>query len=197
MGNAYKFSALILSVCFAQGIHQTQDAQTIPPPTKTTTLHSDTLSPHSAEETTPSYLSASDYEKEIILEDWLKLNIPSDRIVHKLWAPVRKGKIEESGNTGVLTQVWEYPQYGLSLWMDVNPSIHIVQLYGIEAVYPCTMKTPRHTGIGSSLSQLQQQYPQGKYSNNYFSIGNPYDICLYFKITADTVTKISIWQDFD
>jgi len=197
MGNASKFVIFILSIGCAQSICQTLNAQIILSPAKETSIKQDTLLPDSESERNPLYLSASDYENEIILDGWLKLNIPSDSIVHQLGSPARKGKIEESGNTGVLTQVWEYPQYGLSLWMELNHSSHIIQLYSIEAAYPCTMKTPRHIGIGSSLSQLKQKYPKGKYSNHYFSIGNPYGICLNFKITADTVTNISIFQDFD
>lgn len=140
---------------------------------------------------------SSPYEKEIILDCWLKLNISSEIIIQKLGVPVHKGEVEESGNTGVLTQMWEYPQYGLYLLMDLNNSDHIVQLYGIEVVYPCAFKTLRHIGIGSSMLNLQQAYPEGRYSNNYFSIGDPYGICMNFKIAADTVTSISIFQDFD
>lgn len=140
---------------------------------------------------------SSPYEKEIILDSWLKLNISGDIITQKLGLPVHKGEIEESGNTGVLTQMWEYPQYGLYLLMDLNNSNHIVQLYGIEVVYPCTYKTLRHIGIGSSVLNLQQAYPEGRYSNNHFSIGDPYGICMNFGIMADTVTSISVFQDFD
>ena len=136
-------------------------------------------------------------EKEIILDGWLTLHIPGAIITQKLGSPPHTGKKEESGNTGVLTQIWEYPQYGLYLLMDLNNADHIVQVYGIEAVYPCPYKTSRHIGIGSSVSNLKQAYPTGRYSNDYFSTGDPYGICMNFKIAADTVTSISIFQDFD
>lgn len=137
------------------------------------------------------------YENEIFLDNWLKLNIPSSEVIDRLNLPSRKSKTESTENSGTLIQIWEYPQYGLTLLMEMNNANHPVQLYGIEAIYPCKLKTPRGAGIGSSLQVLLQAYPQGRHLNGGFSIGNPYGFCMSFHLHADTVNKIVIFQDFD
>lgn len=193
--NMCKSLLLLLCISLTQGCCQTHGNKTILSKTEHPTMSNDTHL--NGLETKDSSISSFYYEDEIILDSWLQLNISSDEIINKLGVPVRKGKTEENGNSGVLIQIWEYPQYGLYLLMDLNNPNHIVQLYGIEAVYPCKFKTARDIGIGSSLCALLQKYPKGKQSKENFSIGDPYGICMNFSITADTISRIAVYQDFD
>ena len=88
----------------------------------------------------------------------LVLGLSHTKVIELLGQPESKDKAIEWGADGMMHQNWFYKAQGISLNMDSNKDMKDQAVSSITITSPCTFKTKKNIGIGSTYQQVMAAY---------------------------------------
>lgn len=88
----------------------------------------------------------------------LVLGLSHTKVIELLGQPGSKDKAIEWGADGMMHQNWFYKAQGISLNMDSNKDMKDQAISSITITSPCTFKTKKNIGIGSTYQQVMAAY---------------------------------------
>ncbi len=88
----------------------------------------------------------------------LVLGLSHTKVIELLGQPGSKDKAIEWGADGMMHQNWFYKAQGISLNMDSNKDMKDQAVSSITITSPCTFKTKKNIGIGSTYQQVMAAY---------------------------------------
>jgi hypothetical protein len=88
----------------------------------------------------------------------LVVGLPHTKVIELLGEPGSKDKAIEWGADGMMHQNWFYKAKGISLNMDSNKDMTDQAISSITIISPCTFKTKKNIGIGSTYQQVMAAY---------------------------------------
>jgi len=102
----------------------------------------------------------------------LSLGLSHTKIIALLGQPVSKSKNEEWGADGLLHQDWLYNDKGIALNMSSEKGKPEQYVFSITISSPCTYKTKKNMGIGSTYKEVSAAYDKeiDKTSTDFKSI---------------------------
>jgi hypothetical protein len=149
--------------------------------------------PDTANQQLPKNTNSSD--ADLVAVGDLSLGLTQSKVIELLGQPDSKGKSEEWGADGLVHQDWVYKAKGITLNMDQNINLAEQTIFSITITSPCTFKTKRKIGIGSTYKEVVAAY--GKDIDDYatnktsITIGSIYGgIMIDFK--NDKATRIFV-----
>jgi hypothetical protein len=89
----------------------------------------------------------------------LKLGLDSKKAIAELGNPETKWAVELWGADGLYHQTWTYESAGIGLNMSGNDSLNM-EIWSLNFYAPCTLKTSRNIGIGSSIDEVKAAYKE-------------------------------------
>lgn len=125
----------------------------------------------------------------------LHLDMTADKTTQLLGQPDSKSKAEEWGADGMLHQDWLYKSKGITLNMYNNQNAKDQAVFSITVTSPCTFKTKKNIGIGSSYTEVMNAYEKeidpSATDKSIITIGSVYGgIIIHFK--KDKAEKIFV-----
>ena len=88
----------------------------------------------------------------------LLLGLSDTKAIELLGQPESKSKAEEWGADGLMHQDWLYKSKGISLNMDNSKGNDKQTIFSITITSPCTFKTKKNMGIGSTYNEVMKVY---------------------------------------
>lgn len=88
----------------------------------------------------------------------LVLGLSHTKAIELLGQPGSKDKAVEWGADGMTHQNWFYKAKGISLNMDSNEDMKDQAISSITITSPCTFKTKKNIGIGSTYQEVMAAY---------------------------------------
>ncbi len=107
--------------------------------------------------------SEEDKEKEAsylseLVDNWLRLNSTQEVIIQRLGSPEQIGEAEYWDAIGQYVQKWEYTNLGIVLEMTTPEEDGEKKVLMITLIDPCTLKTSKLIGIGSTRDDVVSKY---------------------------------------
>lgn len=88
----------------------------------------------------------------------LTIGLTQTKVTELLGQPDSKDKSEEWGADGLMHQDWMYKAKGITLNMDSNKNLAEQTIFSITITSPCTYKTKKNLGIGSTYNEVMAAY---------------------------------------
>ena len=88
----------------------------------------------------------------------LSLGLDNTKAIELLGQPDSKSKAEEWGADGLMHQDWLYKFKGITLNMDNSKGNDKQAIFSITITSPCTFKTKKNMGIGSTYNEVMAAY---------------------------------------
>lgn len=89
----------------------------------------------------------------------LYLGMPGGQLVMIIGIPNKKSDTIRTGADGLIHQDWIYKKEGI--WLDMaGEDMGTLKIAGLTIYAPCTFKTKRRIGIGSTISDIHKAYPK-------------------------------------
>jgi hypothetical protein len=111
----------------------------------------------------------------------IKIDMPKAKVLALLGTPDTKTKPEESWIDGATYQEWEYKEKGIYISMNLSDG----KIGDFTISTPCTLKTKRRIGIGSSSKEVIAAYKKAIYNADGVNDGG----C----VTADLIIAGSVY----
>ena len=125
----------------------------------------------------------------------LSLGMKMKEVVEKLGEPEVKSKEEEWAADGWIHQEWGYKAKGIYLNMTREKDSSAMEVFSISITSPCTFKTNKNIGIGSTYDEVMTTYAQeiDKTSSdeNVVTVGSLYG-GIIFEFSNKKVLKIFV-----
>ena len=125
----------------------------------------------------------------------LSLGLTNTKVIELLGQPKSKSKVEEWGADGLMHQDWFYNDKGITLNMSSGKDIVNQDVNSITITNPCTFRTKKNIGIGSSYNEVMAAYEKevDKTMSTKESVitGSIYG-GIFFNFVKDKVTKIFV-----
>lgn len=107
----------------------------------------------------------------------LDLGLPAAKTIELLGEPDSKSKAVEWGADGLMHQDWIYKSKGITINMD-NSNAGGQAIFSITASSPCTWKTKKNMGIGSTykevLAAYEKEIDKSATDNKTITVGSMY-----------------------
>jgi len=143
----------------------------IPPVTSVKNTHADStdndtnkINPLKADDSPlpPEHYKNKGYEIGFELMDSEKvggigIGIAMESVIKILGQPEKKSDTGINQVDGLLSQEWEYKKHGIFLWME-GEKLSKLYVASITLTSPCTLKTRRKIGIGSTSEDVKIAY---------------------------------------
>lgn len=89
----------------------------------------------------------------------IKLGLDNKKTIAELGNPETRSAAELWGADGLYHADWSYESAGISLNMAGNDSLKM-EIFALRFFAPCTLKTSRNIGIGSSIDEVKEAYKE-------------------------------------
>jgi len=126
----------------------------------------------------------------------LLLGLSDVKTIELLGQPDTKSKAEEWGADGLIHQDWVYKSKGIKLNMDNNTGKDKQTIFSITISSPCTFKTKKNMGIGSTYKEVMAAYEKdidkSATDNKTITVGSVYGGIIFTFSKADKADTVFI-----
>jgi hypothetical protein len=126
----------------------------------------------------------------------LLLGLSDTKTTELLGQPESKSKAEEWGADGLMHQDWVYKSKGVKLNMDNNTGKDKQTIFSITITSPCTYKTKKNIGIGSTYKEVMTAYEKdvdkSASDNKTITVGSIYGGIIFTFNKKDEVETVFI-----
>lgn len=126
----------------------------------------------------------------------LLLGLSDTKTIELLGQPESRSKAEEWGADGLMHQDWVYKTKGITLNMDDNKGKDKQTIFAITITSPCSYKTKKNMGIGSTYKEVMAAYEKdvdkSASDNKTITVGSVYGGIIFTFSKADKADTIFI-----